>query len=63
MRTVRKGPIVDSAVLFTACTIMGVLQRRARWAQQSEQPLTYTKACTRISQLQTTGTTSSADTR
>lgn len=47
VRTVRKDPIVDTAVLFTACTTMGVLQGRACWPQQNEQPLTYTKACTR----------------
>lgn len=29
VRTGKKDPIVDSPVLFTACTIMGVLQRRA----------------------------------
>lgn len=48
VRTVKKDPTADSPVLFTACAIMGVLQRRAHWPQQKEQPLIYTKAWARI---------------
>lgn len=47
VRTGEKDPIVDSAVLFTACTILGVLQRGAHWPKQNEHPLIYPKACTR----------------
>lgn len=47
VRTAKKDPTADSPVLFTACAIMGVLQRRARWPQQKEQPLIYTKAWAR----------------
>ena len=65
MRPVKKDPLIDSSVLFAALGTTGGLQRRGQghWPWQNEQPLIYTRLGQDVSQLQTTGTRSSADAR